>query len=782
MSTLGFKFHLPRLACAALLACAAFVCALPAAAGENAVSGWLNWRGPHQNGTSDETNLPETWAVGGENNLWTRDIPGQSAPVIANGKLYIMGMKGENDANLQEGIFCLDAASGKTIWEDCHTDFLSDTIYLRYASSAPAVDPETGHIFTLGSEGFMSAYEADGKLLWQHSMMDELGFMTFPNGRTGRPAVEGPLVIVSCTTANWGANGPGANRFYAFDKKTGELVWASNTAARPHENSFTTPVFDWVGNKRMMYVCGGDGNLYGLNAYTGETIWYYPMCHSGMTSTAIVYNHMIIAVHGRQNYDNAGDGRMICLKVPENVAPVDGAPAKLEKSAEVWRCDVRSFGSSPVLANDRLYITDDSARLCCVDVKTGEMIWKKALSNEVVTSSIVYADGKIYAPVLDGNFLIVKPGDTEESTKILSKVKLDARNCGSPAVCDGRVYIQSGLAMDGKLYCIGKKDANQKASPWPVAEKHAPGALAKFIAAPADLLMHPGDNEPLRLIPCDKDGLWLSESATGDAKKAAWVRFIPPTAKVKAEINGNVVDGVYKADANPAPSAGALKATLDNAVGVTRGRIMSNLPIKMTFEKAVLQPSETDPAVKFAYPPLPWIGARFRWEIREKDGVNCLYKTVENKLFQRAMTFISTPEMSNYTVQADVRSDGEKKKFIVKMSEVGVINQRYIVILKGGSQELEINSNFERIRMAVPFQWTPDTWYTIKSKVDIDAASGSGVVRAKAWKKGDPEPEKWTIEYPHKIAHKQGSPGVFAFSPTDVPVWINNIEVTPNAK
>jgi len=25
----------------------------------------------------------------------------------------------------------------------------------------------------------------------------------------------------------------------------------------------------------------------------------------------------------------------------------------------------------------------------------------------------------------------------------------------------------------------------------------------------------------------------------------------------------------------------------------------------------------------FAYPPLPWIGARFKFEVREKDGTKC---------------------------------------------------------------------------------------------------------------------------------------------------------------
>jgi hypothetical protein len=59
------------------------------------------------------------------------------------------------------------------------------------------------------------------------------------------------------------------------------------------------------------------------------------------------------------------------------------------------------------------------------------------------------------------------------------------------------------------------------------------------------------------------------------------------------------------------------------------------------------------------------------------------------------------------------------------------------------------------------------------------AQDGSGVVRAKAWKKGEPEPEQWTLEVPHRHVHESGSPGLFGFSP-QVKVYIDNLAVTPN--
>src|SRR5512139_3388403 len=105
----------------------------------------------------------------------------------------------------------------------------------------------------------------------------------------------------------------------------------------------------------------------------------------------------------------------------------------------------------------------------------------------------------------------------------------------------------------------------------------------------------------------------------------------------------------------------------------------------------------------FAYPPLPWIGARFKFDVREMEGNHVLAKTIDNKFFQRATVFIGTADMNHYTIQADVMSDGNRRK----MSEVGVINQHYLVVLKGNEQKLEINSNLERLRVFKDFKWSP---------------------------------------------------------------------------
>ena len=71
--------------------------------------------------------------------LWTVDLPGQGTPLIVDGKLFAFGYRGEFE-DLVETLTCLDAATGKPIWEKQFRDYISDTAYNRYAIGSPAYD------------------------------------------------------------------------------------------------------------------------------------------------------------------------------------------------------------------------------------------------------------------------------------------------------------------------------------------------------------------------------------------------------------------------------------------------------------------------------------------------------------------------------------------------------------------------------------------------------------------------------------------------------------------
>lgn len=760
---------------------AALVAALPPlAATAGPVQGWLSWRGPEQTGVSRETGLPDK--VDPQNPLWRVDFPGQSTPVIANGKLYIMGYLGEG-ADLQEGVACFDAETGKKLWQQLFNDFISDIIYLRYASSSPAIDPETGNVFIQGTQGILAGFTPDGKLLWKKSLMEEYGRLTFPNARTASPIIDGDFVITRGITANWGAQGPAGDRFYAFDKKTGELVWASSPGDRPKDNSFSHPQLAWHNGKRVIYAALGDGSVAGFNGRTGEPIWRVPLFRAGINATVLVHNNdKIIAIFGVP-YE---PGKLVALKIPD-VLPANTAsgPVVLEpKDVELWSADISTSTSSPILVGDMVYVVAEKGDLCAVNANTGEVKWKLKLGIEQRNSCPLYADGKLYVPMLDnpagkgggvaadagskGAFYIIRPGDQPE---ILQHAELDGNCFGTPVAYNGKVYMQT----EKHLYCWGKK-GNNPGLPKPAMPEKMPasGPARSLQIIPSEVTLRPGQVATFRARSIDANGFVVEDIA--DMKSLKWTNYIPPTARVKSLMSGKFgADGKLVADAATKPSAGAFEASRGDLKGYIRGRVLPYLPLSQDFESFTLSETNVVEDAAFAYPPLPWIGARFKFEIREKGGTKCLTKTIDNKFFQRATVFLGAPDAKNYTMEADVMSDGNSRK----MSEVGVINQRYAIVLKGNDQKLEVSSNFERLREAVEFKWKPNVWYHLKSRVDI-GSDGAGVIRAKAWKRDEPEPGSWTIEVKHKTAHQEGSPGLFGFSPQDMRVFIDNIKVTAN--
>jgi outer membrane protein assembly factor BamB len=112
-------------------------------------------------------------------------------------------------------------------------------------------------------------------------MMEEFGRMTFPNNRTASPLIDKDLVITRGITSAWGAYGPPGDRFYAFDKKSGELVWSSAPGDLPQDNTFSRPWLSFYNGMRVIYSAGGDSSLLCLNVRTGEPLWRTPVARAG---------------------------------------------------------------------------------------------------------------------------------------------------------------------------------------------------------------------------------------------------------------------------------------------------------------------------------------------------------------------------------------------------------------------------------------------------------------------------------------------------------------------
>lgn len=752
----------------------------PAAGAADAASGWLNWRGPDQNGVSkSQVKLPDTLAIGGPNHRWSYAVKGAGTPVIANGRVYAFGFYGETN-DVEETLICLDVKTGAKLWEFRFLDYLSDTTYNRYAIGAPVIDAETGNVYLESTCGQLLALSGDGKLLWQRSMTEEFGRLTFPNGRTGALVIDGPLVITDGITGNWGTEGAGRNRFYAFDKLTGNLVWSSTPGVQPIDSSFATPVFGNLGDQRVFYAGTGCGHIVCVNARTGEPVWRFHLSQAGVNADVVLLgNDKLIAIHGKENVDSTSQGRLVAIKIPTTY-PTGPKPLVLGPDAEVWRNDdFIAFSSSPLLVDGRVYSTIATGSLVCADAATGRTLWSEKLGPDQLHASPAFADGKLYVPMLNGAVHVLKPG--ADKPTVVSVNQMDAACLGAPAFYGDAVFIFTKAG----LHCFGPKNsaAAMEAAAAPQPAGPPLGEITQLQLVPSEFALAPGESQEFVVYGLDKTGRRVRD-VTREATLAKWAPPPPPPAPGAAAapagpapmVDAEVAGAALRAGPQAQLSTGNVQAKWNNLTASSRGRVVAGIGHRETFEAFNLnQKNELGESVTF--PPSPWLGARVKWHVTEKDGNKVAANRLDVILFQRTMNFIGKPTMKHYTMEADVMTDGTRRV----MSTVGLVNQRYLIALTGNSRILEVSSNHERVKESVPFDVQPNTWYRLKTRVDSDASGKGGIVRAKAWPKGQPEPAAWTIEVRQKILHAAGAPGVFAFSPQSLKrVFIDNLAISAN--
>lgn len=738
-------------------------------------TGWLSWRGAGQDGFAAVGKLPERITLGGEGHLWTYPLSGRGTPVIANGRLFALGYRGEGP-DLQELLVALDAVTGKLIWEHGFSDFLSDIVYERYSIGSPSVDPETGNVYAMTAFGLMLAYTRDGEPLWQRSMMEEFGRLTFPNGRTGSPVIAGDRVIIHSITSSWGRLGPARDRLYAFDKRDGTLLWISTPGTAPKDSSFSTPVLGTYLGRPVLWVGTGCGNVVCVDLRDGSPIWRMATSSGGVNSSLITVGGDVFAIHGNENLDSTRTGRLIRID-PHGAGAALGAsePVVLDAKAERWRADVGAFSSSPAMSDGWLYITESTGELVSVDMETGDIGFRLKLGSDQIHASPLYADGRLWVPLNDGSFSIVRP--EPDSAVLEQRVQLEGHCLGAPAAAEGRIYVHTTAA----LYAFGGAGQpwGQRWEPPSLPEPPPAGPAARLWVRPAEVALLAGGSAPISAVTADSAG-WLTGSGPISGADLT-LSAKPPGPPLRLDRGS---DGALMAPGDSAAWAGEVSVHAGALEGALRLRTLPAPPWREDFEgfsltpgPAAPGPGAAKPGPPGADPPAAWIGGKLKWRVEDRAGDKVLVKTTDRLLFQRSMVFMGPPELSGYTVEADVLSEGSKRG----MSSVGVIAQRYVVALQGNQQTLEVQSNYDRVRYSVPFAWKPGVWYRVKARVDV-AADGTGVVRGKAWPRDTAEPAAWTLEMPHAHAHSHGAPGIYGFAvQAQYRVYVDNIAVLPGA-
>src|SRR6185503_2665806 len=429
------------------LALVVLLSVVPAAA-RPATHDWPSWRGPAGNGISEETGLVSTWSRAGENLIWRVDWTGRSTPAVFDGRVCASGR-----ADLRfEVVGCWDARDGKKLWERRFPEYNTTIPFSRVGWASVTGDPETGWLYAQNGDGLLMALDRAGKTVWEWRLGEEMGRSSGYGGRTHTPLVDEDRVITSVVGTGWGELAPLRQRYVAFDKRTGKVLWVATPNTIPVEdfNNQANAAVAVIGGQRLVIGGGADGWIYALKSRTGELAWKFHFSQKSLNSPVTVVGDTVYASQSEEPVEGDFTGQVIAF---DGKGSGDITPTALK-----WHHDgIASGFAAPLFHDGRLYVLSNSGDLHALDAATGQEVTSTNLGTIGRGGSPVWADGKIYATEVNGNVHILKPlGDKIESLSHNHLTMPEGRHVeiwGSFAVAYGRLYL---LAEDG-LYCIGDK-------------------------------------------------------------------------------------------------------------------------------------------------------------------------------------------------------------------------------------------------------------------------------------------------------------------------------------
>ena len=746
-----------------LALCCAVACPLlvgPVGVGPLQADDWNHWRGPEQNGISRELNLPDEWSLDPAKNLiWTSPIGGRATPIILNDRVYL-NCRTDHDINDKdelihagEQVVCWDAKTGDVLWRDVFNVFQTDIPAPRVGWAAMCGDKETGNVYVHSVSGLFRCYNADGEVQWEHSLLEEYGKISGYGGRTQTPIIDENRVIVSFLAANWGeTKGPAPKHYYyAFDKKTGELLWVSAPGGQPKDTNYSVPFIAVIDGQRLLIGGNSDGGIYAMQARTGKKVWGYRMSQRGLNTTAVTDGKHVFISHGEDNIDNTDFGSVRCIDATKT--------GDITDTGTVWRKDGIKAGYTAMIVKDGiLYVTSDTGKLFAFDASNGEQLWEHALGT-VGKGSPVWADGKIYVMEVNGNILTLKP--SRDGCETINHVELEAKDdsgrdeiYASPAISNGRVVF---VTRD-RTICIGSADAEAKEDQKPQmpAEKPTSTDIATVLLTPYEVMLKAGEKVEYTLHAFDANGNFIKSMA-------------PESIDVSDTLQDTTAAGnvLSAAEETTAPSAGTVTATVGDLSATSRVRVFNTSQSEWKWDFDGFEPMQVVPT---------WIRAFAKIKPEDVDGNTAIKFTGMGAARGRPshMVWLGTPDMNNYTVQADVMLKEQRRR----LASIGVTANRYNLIIKGNNSKLDIQSWAAHLRLGArkTFNAEPDVWYTMKIAVTV--TGGEARILGKVWKRDEPEPAEWTIEAVDPRANENGSPGLYTYALADC--YMDNIIVLQN--
>ncbi len=387
-----------------------YVVALLLQSGATFADDWTRFRGENGVGKSDLKGVPTEWKKDAYE--WVVELPGKghSSPVIQGDQLFVT----TGSADGKRTLHCLNASTGKNIWEDS-IQLEANHLHKKnsYASGTPAIDSERVYVaFADEKQYTLLAYTLDGERLWSR----DLGNFTSQHGQGVSPIVYQGKVIVP-------DDQKGPSKVVALNAETGEQVWS--TADRKfRKTSYATPMILSISGQDQVVCLSGALGLSGLDPATGRELWNSGELPLRTVASPVLGEGLLFAGCG-----SGGRGKFMVA-----VDPAQKGKVISERTQNL------PYVPTPIAHEGHLYLWNDDGIVCCIDLAgdLSENVWRERVGG-VYSGSPVLIDGKMYCISEEGFVTVI---DASPTYKKHGASPLGDESYATPAVANGRVYLR----------------------------------------------------------------------------------------------------------------------------------------------------------------------------------------------------------------------------------------------------------------------------------------------------------------------------------------------------
>ena len=415
---------------------------------------WSRFRGPNGSGISGATSVPTRWTAKDYN--WKVKLPGDghSSPIVWERRIFVTC---GDPAIGKRMILCLDAATGRTLWQ---RDYESKTFGQHgdnsYATATPAADAAGIVVtWTTPDEVVLLALDHDGHERWRR----ELGKFVCIHGSGASPIIVDDLVVLDNDQEDPKALPPGVyampgaprtagkSFLIGLDRKTGQTRWQLDRVTT--QAAFVTPcLHQGPGGRPEIILASTYHGVTGVDAATGKINWELnkvlrehvdatsgsinresePLFCERCVSSPIVADGLVFASHGR----GATGLKTVAVRpgsreknIPPSLAYEITKPTPLVPT--------------PLAKDGRLYLWADNGRVTCARVASGKILWREKVEGSFYSSPVCVND-RLYCVAKNGDIFVLAAADTFE---LLARLPLGEPSYATPAVAGGVMYLRT---------------------------------------------------------------------------------------------------------------------------------------------------------------------------------------------------------------------------------------------------------------------------------------------------------------------------------------------------